>query len=139
MQLTITSVDYAPGELHDQVPIIVKLLREIPGDDRPDYWLGEVQNPIRWIVNNHEKQITHVVLAARWEGTRIEPSVKDLPVGIAYVTDQSLLDDSKLEFKKCSYVAIGFAHETGGGEPIKTNENILVGTIGRLFGVGKGS
>ncbi len=136
MELTITGVDYAPPELGDQTPIIVSLLREIPGDDRPDYWLGEVSVPIRWINENHELKITHLVLAARWEDTRIEPNAKDLPIGIAYVTDESLLRDEKLDLKKCTFVAIGISHETGGGEKIGKNENILAGTIGRAFGMG---
>ena len=139
MELTITGVDYAPEELHEQTPLVVKLLRVIPGDDRPDYWLGELKTPVRWIDQNHEKQITHVILAARWEGTRIEPNVKDLPVGIAYVTDMSLLNDQRLDFKKCVYVAIGFSQETGGGQPVRENTNILAGTIGRLFGKGNRS
>lgn len=136
MELTITSVDYAPAELHEQTPLVVTLLREIPGEDRPDYWLGEMRKPIRWSHENCDKKITHVVLAARWKGTRIEPNVQNLPVGIAYVTDQSVLSDSKLQFGKCSYVAIGIAHETGGGEPIEENKNILAGTIGKFFGMG---
>ena len=136
MELTITSVDYAPEELNDQTPLVVNLIKEMPGDDRPDYWLGKVKTPIKWIHENHEKEITHLVLAARWEGTRIEPNARDLPVGIAYVTDQSLLNDSRLNFTKCSYVAIGISHETGGGIPIEKNENILTGTIGKFFGSG---
>lgn len=136
MKLTITGVDYAPEGLDSQVPIVVKLIREIPGDDRPDYWIGEVKTPIRWVDQNHEKEITHLILAARWEGTRIEPNAKDLPVGIAYVTDLSLLDDTKLDMKKCVYVAIGFSHETSDGQPIEKNTNILAGTIGKLFGIG---
>jgi hypothetical protein len=139
MELTITDVDYAPEELYDQTPIIVWLLREIPGNDRPGYWLGELKTPIKWIDQNHEREITHLILAARWEGTRIEPYVKDLPVGIAYVIDMSLLDDKKLDFNKCVYVAIGFSHETGGGNPIKKNTKILSGTIGKFFGKGNQS
>jgi len=42
MQLTVTSVDYAPDELYGQVPFVVNLLRQMPGSDRPDYWLGSV-------------------------------------------------------------------------------------------------
>jgi len=136
MELTITGVDYAPPELEGQTPIVVFLLREIPGDDRPDYWLGEVKVPIRWIHENHQLTIRHLVLAARWEGTRIEPNAKDLPVGIAYVTDESLLKDERLNLDKCHYVAIGISHETGGGEAIVKNENVLAGTIGRSFGMG---
>ena len=139
MELTITGVDYAPEELDSQVPIVVKLLREMPGDDRPDYWLGKVKTPIRWIDNNHEKEIAYLILAARWEDTRIEPNAKDLPVGIAYVTDLSLLDDTRLNMKKCVYVAIGFSYETGSGQPIKKNKNILAGTIGKFFGTGNQS
>jgi hypothetical protein len=138
MQLTITGVDYAPVELEEQVPIIVDLIRELPGTDRPDYWLGQVQKPIRWLKDNHEIFISHVIVAARWVGTQIAPGAKDLPVGIAYVTDQTLLSDSKLDFSKCSYVAIGFSHETGGGNSPKPTKNILSGLIGRGFGLGSG-
>ena len=139
MELTITSVDYAPEELHEQVPIVVRLLKELPGDDRPDYWLGELLTPIRWRVENKEREVTHVILAARWVGTRIEPGVKDLPVGIAYVTDSSLLKDTRLNFQKCAYTAIGFSYESSGGTAPSKTESILAGTIGRLFGVGNPS
>jgi hypothetical protein len=136
MELTITSVDYAPGELYDQMPLVVDLLKEISGPDRPDCWIGQLRTPVKWIHENHEMFVTHVVLAARWEGTRIEADVENLPVGIAYVTDQSLLDDAKLDYEKCIYIAIGISHETGGGKPIKETKNILSGTIGRSFGLG---
>ena len=136
MELTITSVDYAPGELYEQIPLVVCLIKEMPDDDRPDYWLGEVEAPIKWFHENHEQKITHLILAARWEGTSIEPHAKDLLVGIAYVVDQSLLEDDRLNFRKCEYVAIGISHENGSGEPIKKNKNIPDGAIGRFFGVG---
>ena len=85
MQFTVSHVDHAPEELYDQIPFKVEMLRELPGPDRPDYWLGKLEKPIRWLNDNIERQITHVVLAARWEGTRIESGVENLPVGIAYV------------------------------------------------------
>jgi hypothetical protein len=138
VQLTITGVDYAPAELEEQVPIVIDLIREIPGPDRPDYWLGQVQKPVRWLKDNHEIAVTHVIVAARWVGTQIAPGVKDLPVGIAYVTDQTLLSDSNLDFAKCSYVAIGFSHETGGGNRFKPTDQIQGGRIGRFFGLGSG-
>ena len=94
MQLTITSVDYAPEELDEQIPIVVNLQRQISGNDRPDYWLGEVKSPIRWMNENHELRITHLVLTARWVGTSIEPGVKELPAGIAYVIDETSLENS---------------------------------------------
>lgn len=107
--MTISGVDYAPDDLYEQTPIEVNLLREIPGKDRPDYWLGELVKPLRWA--EKQQMITHLILAARWAGTRIDTSMKSLPVGIAYVTDQTLLEDSELDFKKCAYVAIGTVKE----------------------------
>ena len=137
MELTITSVDHAPPELHDQMPVVVELLRKIPGDDRPDYWIGRVKKPIEWIDDNIPRRVTHLVLAARWEGTSIEPGEENLPIGIGYVTDASMLNDEKVDFDKMRYVAIGLATETGGGTKPKKLEGILSGTIGKAFGVGR--
>ena len=139
MQLTVTSVDYAPEELYEQTPFVVDLLREIPGPDRPDYWLGKLQRPIRWLDNNLERQITHLVLAARWQGTQIKAKVENLPIGIAYVTDDSQLSESSIDFTKCKYIAIGLATETQSGKKPKRLTKILSGTIGRAFGMGSGS
>ena len=112
MQLTITAVDHAPADLAEQVPLTIELLREIPGTDRPDYWIGALRTPIRWRGNDGDRLITHVVVVARWQDTRIAPGIRDLPVGLAYVTDPSLLTDPKLDMSKCAYVAIGISSET---------------------------
>jgi hypothetical protein len=40
--------------------------------------------------------------------------MKDLGIGIAYVTDPSLVEDRQLAFEKCRYVAIGFASDGRG-------------------------
>jgi len=63
-------------EVTDLRDRFVDLVREIPGDDRPDYWIGAVPVPIRWLVDNHERLVTHLVLAARWEGTRLERGIR---------------------------------------------------------------
>jgi hypothetical protein len=136
MQFTISSVDHAPTELHEQTPIVVDLVRQIPGDDRPDYWLGAVKRPIRYIKDNFELSITHVVLAARWAGTQIQPGADVLPVSIAFVTDASLLDDARLDLTKCDYAAIGIASETSGGKAVRPLTSILAGSIQRAFGSG---
>lgn len=139
MELTVTSVDYAPPELNEQVPFRIKLLRLVPGPDRPGYWIGEVVRPLRWISDNHETEVENVVVCARWQGTKIAPFVQNLPIGIAYVTDHSLLGDPGIDFGKCKYVAIGVAHETEDkAEPLPSN-GILAGRIDRAFGFGKKS
>jgi hypothetical protein len=105
----VTSVDYEPADLAGQVPFDGTLLRSIAGPDRPDYWLAELVKPLAWDDNGHTRMISHIVLAARYEGQTIERGFQRLTVGIAYVTDPSLLSDAKLDFAKCSYVAIGQA------------------------------
>lgn len=137
MQLTISSVDYAPEELYEQTPIVVDLVRQIPGDDRPDYWIGTVQRPIHYIKNNVERSITHLILAARWAGTHISPNAQQLPIGIAFVMDSTLLDDAKLDLKKCDYVAIGTSSETSGGRGARPLTSTLAGRLGRAFGLWK--
>lgn len=137
MQLTITTVDYAPEDLYEQVPFVVDLIRQVPGDDRPDYWVGALHVPIRWLVDNHVREVTHLVVAARWQGTEIAPGAENLPVGIAYVTDPSVLNDEHLDLAKCAYVAIGISTETGGGAKPTPLKEILSGRIARGFGTGK--
>ena len=116
MRLTVTSVDYAPEDLYGQVPITIDLIRQIPGDDRPDYWLGTLARPIRWVVNDQTQEVTHVVVGARLEGRMIAAGLQGLPINIAYVTDQSVLDDAHLDFLKSAYKPVGTASETSGHE-----------------------
>jgi hypothetical protein len=114
MELTITGLrsDQAPPELNEQVPFKIKLLRRLPGQGRPDYWLGALLTPLFWLKGDHRIQIEYVVVCARYQGTQIEQSVQHLPIGIAYVTDQSQVTaDTRIRsiFAKCQYVAIGSA------------------------------
>jgi len=109
MKINVTSVDYAPPELEGQTPFQVDLLRKIPSSDRPDCWLAVAAKPIRSLRESQEVQVTHVIVWARWQGMQIGPGMKQMPIGIAYVIDSSLLDNASLDFKKCIYVAIGIA------------------------------
>jgi hypothetical protein len=137
MELTVTSVDYAPPELDQQVPFKIVSLRMLPGPDRSDYWLGELSAPLFWMRDNHRVPIDHVVVCARWQGTQIAPCVQHLPIGIAYVTDPSQVAADRLDFDKCHYIAIGLAHETSGQEAPAGPSPIQAGTIGRAWGKGQ--
>ena len=86
---TITGADYAPEDLHDQTPLRARLIRQIPGTDRPDYWLAELDRPVTW----RRDRVPGSGVRAR----------------IAYVTDQTVLEDDALDSGKCRYVAIGNA------------------------------
>jgi hypothetical protein len=103
----VTSVDSAPADLNGQVPFTAKLLRKVAGPDKPDYWLAELEKPLSWVDAGDTRQVTHVVVATRYEGQTITEDFTRLVIGLAYVTDPSALNDAVLSFAKCRYVAIG--------------------------------
>ncbi|HEX8673075.1 MAG TPA: hypothetical protein VF710_14360 [Longimicrobium sp.] len=111
MKISIHSLDSAPDELYEQLPLEAVLLREIPGSDRPDYWIAELQTPVIWNRDGALQSVTHLVVVARLVGTSIVAGMRNLAIGIAFVTDQSLLRDSQLDFAKCHYSAVGVADE----------------------------
>ena len=88
----------------------------LPGPDRPDYFLGHCQPAINWFDDGTPKEIQYLVLCARYVGAKIEPRVSRLAVGIAFVTDESILDDEQLELSKVRYSAIGLVTDTGNQE-----------------------
>ena len=109
MLIRVTEVDSAPEDLYVQVPFEIELLRQISGPDRPDYWLGKLTSPLKWVTDGNSNLVTHVVVAARWVGGQLQAGMQHTPLNIAYVIDQSVLQDSHLDFAKCAYVAIGVA------------------------------
>ena len=120
MNIRIDSVDHAPEDLYTQTPLRGRLLRTIAKHDRSDrfrtasadYWLAELRTPLSWTTHGVTRSIRHLVLAARWEGTSIE-SGATVPVGIAYVIDDSLLSSESFDFTQAEYVAIGMAKVSG--------------------------
>ncbi len=97
MVVEITLADYPPDELCDQTPLEVVLLREFPGTGD---WLAALPEPIRRLHDGAEISVKHVILSARWMRTRIGRGMRDLPVNISYVVDESLLADARLDPKK---------------------------------------
>ena len=108
-RIRINDVDYAPDELYEQTPFEATLLREVAGPDRPDYCLAQLAKPLRWVNGGSTVEVTHVVLAARWVGGKIDSAMHQTPVNIAYVLDPEVLREPKLDLHKCAYVAIGSA------------------------------
>ncbi len=84
-------------------------MRQIPGTDRADYWLAELDRPVTWRRGATEQRTTHLVVCSRHEGAAISEDMVGLLIEIAYVTDQSVLGDDALDLRKCRYVAIGTA------------------------------
>lgn len=116
MKLTITSVDWAPADLVEQVPLSVTLLRPLASavPNRTGAWLGVFDRPVRWKDENRAAvEITHAVLWPRSKGASIMPGARSLHVGVAYVVDPSLLEDEALDLAKTYYVALGMATDSG--------------------------
>lgn len=114
VNIVLKSVDYAPDDLYGQIPIKAHLVRMLVGSDRRgrDYWLVELATPISWTKERSAHVISHLLVAARWEGTSIQPGAL-LPVNIAYVTNDAILSSDVLDLSHAEYVAIGMAKISG--------------------------
>ena len=106
MRFKIYSVDHEPDDLPSQIPFRGRLVRQIAGPDRPDYWLAELERPLSWLTERGTRTIRHVVLKARWANTAIQPGAK-IPVGICYLIDDAVLSASSFTPAQAVYVAIG--------------------------------
>ena len=109
MRFSVTSVDGAE-DFDGVLPLKGKILRQLPGPDRPDYFLAALDVPFTW--KKEKKIISHIVIGARWVGGVLSATMSHTPVNIAYVIDASVLTDAKLDFQKCYYAAIGVADGT---------------------------
>jgi hypothetical protein len=110
VNIVIRSVDHAPDDLYDQIPIRARLVRRLEGADSRgrSYWLAELRTPIAWSNDGVPRTVNHVLLAARWQGTSLEPGAK-VPVNIAYVTNDAVLSSAGLDLSHAAYVAIDMA------------------------------
>jgi hypothetical protein len=52
-------------------------------------------------------RVDALVVCSRFVGQQLHPGMKDLPVNVAYVIDESALTDPSLDFGKIEYAAIG--------------------------------
>jgi hypothetical protein len=109
--LSITSVDYAPQEIEDAVPIQVILTRQVPGSDRSDYWLGELPVPIKWVIENQQQIARYAIVSSRWVGHPIELQVRQVPINLALILDESQISEQIVNLSKSKFIAIGVADE----------------------------
>lgn len=93
--------------MQGQLLISCQLIRMIPGNDRPDYWLAKCDCPVKY----GETIVNYLVLAPRFVGSKIEHGMGSIVIGVAYVINESIIEDSTLNFDKCKYVAICHAIE----------------------------
>lgn len=102
IKLRLIDCDYAPEDMEKQLPVSCQLIRMIPGNDRPDYWIAKCDRSIKY----GDSTIKYLVLAPRFVGAKIEKGMGTIAVNVAYVIDETITQDTTLNFDKCRYVAI---------------------------------
>ncbi len=129
-KVAITRLEVAPPELEWQLPFNGELYKLLPGPDRPDYSVMVLERPLHFypgesfdlgrleadqkIEDRRGRPMVRVhalLLCARFVGQQLHPGMIDLPVNLAYVIDNSLARDEKVDFAKIEYAAVGFVSE----------------------------
>lgn len=111
LYFTITSIDTGPVELQEKLPIEGIIFDKLDNEDGAEYYLAELREPI----DSKGRKIDYIIVGARMLGQHIEPNMKELPINIAYVLDNSLLNQQYMDFAKGEFAAIGFATDTSSG------------------------
>ena len=142
-RFSIDNIDLGPDDLPAQLPKAGRLLAVRPGPDRPDYCVGVLDEAI-WYRTTVDAlrdggvdlaaadpdmirvgedgsvllQVFGVIFAARIAGEAPHPGMRNFPVALAYVFDNTLLRDERIDFAKVIYAAVAFV--TNVTEPAPT-------------------
>jgi len=112
------------------LPATGTMLRWIAGPDRPDYVLFRFDRPFQWVPGPGVDRtrlsglssgptpgsvlVPLGLFAARMAGERPHPGMRDFPVGLAFVLDESVLHAATLDFSQAEYVAVALISDTSG-------------------------
>jgi hypothetical protein len=116
---------YAVSELRAQLPRTARITRRIPGPDRDDYFSAIFTRPIKYhpapqfdwartqpgfIAADGAGQflwISAIIIASLQRGSHLHSLMKDFPVYVAYVVDNTVGLDDRLDFAKCDSIGWG--------------------------------
>ncbi|GGF36216.1 hypothetical protein [Williamsia phyllosphaerae] len=125
-------VPAAIAEARSQLPVDVTPRLTLPGPDRPDYVLCVLERPLRYRIGpdfdisrtqpefrrDDERGpflfVHALVVCALFRGDQLHAGMRSLPVRIAYVIDNTLGSDTRLDFGKCDYIGQGFLTDVTG-------------------------
>ena len=126
----ITRLDVGPEEFSAVLPVRARVIRVMPGSDRPDYVLCYAERPIPFrpragfdLSRAHPDALTHdaqgdlisvqgIVICTRLVGDSFRGGMKGLAVNIAYVIDNTLTREAAIDFGKLEFAAIGFIDDS---------------------------
>jgi hypothetical protein len=72
---------------------------------QPEFRGSDGEGPFVWVYA--------IVVASRSVGTQLHHGMRDFPVNIALVIDNTAVRDDELDFGKLEYVAVGFVDDLG--------------------------
>lgn len=138
-RLRIDGIDMGPDDLRPQLPAEARLLRQIPGPDRPDYFFAVLDEALTYrttladlrergvdpdaadprLIRIHDDgtvdlRVFGICFAARIAGESPHVGMKDFPVMLAYVIDNTALQDETLELSKVLYAAVASISDIDG-------------------------
>ncbi|OXL17270.1 hypothetical protein [Psychrobacter sp. DAB_AL32B] len=111
LYFSIINIDTGPIELRERLPIEGMIFNKLEHDDGSEYYLATLKEPFQ----SEERQITYIIIGARNLGQHVGPKMDGLPVNIAYVIDDSLLNQKNMDFNKGKFSAIGFVTDISNG------------------------
>jgi hypothetical protein len=109
IRLIVTALDEGPDDLFAQLPVDIELVRQIPADERPDCWLARCMKPVRWSADGVPVEVNWWLIGTRAVGQKLSASIDGVGINISYVTDETIISDGYVSWKKCRFVAIGLA------------------------------
>lgn len=107
MIVVIRDFDGNPPPQGASEPVRVSLVRRLVSTDGSEYWLASLSAGFAYQApDGRTLQVSNVVVSPGRVGQSFTYGFRGR-VNLAYVTDNSLLIDDVLDFKKCDYVAYG--------------------------------
>lgn len=107
MRMTLHSLDTGPEDFSRALPVSGAVLRRIPGKDNPDYYLVKLDNSVQLETSKGKMMVSFLIITPYMVGDSIRPGNR-LGVNMAYVIDETVIEDAELQFSKVDHVAIGF-------------------------------
>ncbi len=102
LKVQLIECDCAVEDMKEQLPVTCQLLRMIPGADRPDYWLAKCEKPMSF----NGKTINYLIVGTRFCGQAIKKDIGTVTLNVAYVLNETLINDARLDFSKAQPAAI---------------------------------
>lgn len=108
--IILVEPDFNEGnsELKGKNIYLVRYIKELHSQEATSqYLLCELSEPI--IVDNNK--ISYLVIGGRFVGNYIKKDIINLPINIAFVIDDKLINEENMDFSKGKFVGIGVASD----------------------------